>query len=406
MTGPRPVRTLVREALALSLGPAVGLGLARFGYAVLLPAMRTDLAWTYTEAGSMNTANAVGYLAGALVAAPLAQRFGVAAMFRQSILWAAASMVLSAATGTLGPLLLLRLVAGVAGAVALITGATLAARVAQGEGPENAALVIGLYFGGIGMGIAATGLGIPALLDADPALWRWVWLVMGVAAFGAYAPARAVSRRVEGVGPRPAGDAPRLGLVRWGMAPALVAYFLFGLGYITYMTFVVAFLGERAWGPWAIGAFWCVVGTSTFLSGFFWPRFFAHQRAGRGLATRLAVVALGSAVPLVSSSGVAVFVSAVLFGGAFLSVVSVITEVVRRGVPPSLWSAGIALFTVAFSAGQALGPVLSGFLADWTGRLGSGFEVSAAVLAAAALVGLLQPDPPAPEGVDPSAGPA
>jgi predicted MFS family arabinose efflux permease len=45
-------------ALALSLGAAVSLGITRFAYGLLLPTMRTDLGWSYTLAGAMNTASA------------------------------------------------------------------------------------------------------------------------------------------------------------------------------------------------------------------------------------------------------------------------------------------------------------------------------------------------------------
>ena len=55
-------------ALGLSLGPAVSNGLARFAYGLLLPAMRDDLGWNYTQAGWVNTANAIGYLIGAVLA--------------------------------------------------------------------------------------------------------------------------------------------------------------------------------------------------------------------------------------------------------------------------------------------------------------------------------------------------
>ena len=57
-----------RRALALALGAAVSLGLARFSYALLLPTMRADLGWSYFTGGAMNTANAAGYLIGALLA--------------------------------------------------------------------------------------------------------------------------------------------------------------------------------------------------------------------------------------------------------------------------------------------------------------------------------------------------
>ena len=54
------------------MGPVIALGLARFAYALLLPAMRADLGWSYADAGAINTANAAGYLAGALLATPTA----------------------------------------------------------------------------------------------------------------------------------------------------------------------------------------------------------------------------------------------------------------------------------------------------------------------------------------------
>ena len=60
----------LRTALALGLAAAVSLGLARFANALLLPAMRADLHWSYFTAGAMNTVNAAGYLAGALLAPP------------------------------------------------------------------------------------------------------------------------------------------------------------------------------------------------------------------------------------------------------------------------------------------------------------------------------------------------
>jgi len=384
---------LARRALALSIGPAVGIGLARFGYAVLLPAMRADLGWTYTQAGSMNTANAIGYLGGALISAPLATRYGTGRMFRQSILWTAASMFLSGLTGDFVALLVLRVAAGIGGAVALITGATLAARMVAWGRHATSGMVIGLYFGGVGMGIAVMGLGIPVLLAALPEAWRHVWVAMGLLALAGIVPAGRASRGVPGEpGAEVAvvGRRTRAPIVRAVMAPSLMAYFLFGLGYITYMTFAVAFLGEQEWGPWGLSVFWLVLGGSTFVSGFLWPRVLSGFPAGRSLAVRLGVLSVGCAVPLLTNSAWGVLASAVLFGGSFLSVVGVVTDVVRRGLEPQAWSAGIALFTVSFSMGQTLGPIASGALADVTGGLSSGFALSTGVLVLSLLVALFQ----------------
>jgi len=61
---------------ALALGSAVSLGLARFSYAFLLPAMRADLGWSYFTGGAMNTVNAAGYLLGALAVSRWLDRLG------------------------------------------------------------------------------------------------------------------------------------------------------------------------------------------------------------------------------------------------------------------------------------------------------------------------------------------
>jgi hypothetical protein len=56
-----------RLILILSLAPTIGLGIGRFAYALVLPDMRDALGLVYSAAGFMNTINAVGYLAGALL---------------------------------------------------------------------------------------------------------------------------------------------------------------------------------------------------------------------------------------------------------------------------------------------------------------------------------------------------
>jgi predicted MFS family arabinose efflux permease len=92
----RPGR--ISLVLGLAMGPAVGLGLARFGYALLLPAMRADLHWSLATAGAVNTANAVGYLAGAVAAVPLARRLGTRQAFLAGLVLATLSLLGTAAS--------------------------------------------------------------------------------------------------------------------------------------------------------------------------------------------------------------------------------------------------------------------------------------------------------------------
>ncbi|MGH8719206.1 MAG: YbfB/YjiJ family MFS transporter, partial [Burkholderiales bacterium] len=103
-------------ALALSLGPAVSNGLARFAYALILPAMRADLNWTYTQAGWMNTANALGYLCGAYAAFRLIGRVEAKTLFNHGMWLTAAALILSGLTARFADLLALRFIAGLTGA--------------------------------------------------------------------------------------------------------------------------------------------------------------------------------------------------------------------------------------------------------------------------------------------------
>ena len=84
--------TMLRLALALSVGAAVSLGITRFAYGLLLPPMRADLGWSYALAGAMNTSNAAGYLLGALLTPWLLRRVdpgrhasGAATAHRQNV---------------------------------------------------------------------------------------------------------------------------------------------------------------------------------------------------------------------------------------------------------------------------------------------------------------------------------
>ena len=109
------------------------MGLGRFAYGLLLPSMRSDLSWSFTQAGTMNTANAVGYLIGAFIAAPITARSGARRAFIGSLLLTALALVACATSRTFAILFVLRLVAGITGAVSFIVGATLAAHVARGH---------------------------------------------------------------------------------------------------------------------------------------------------------------------------------------------------------------------------------------------------------------------------------
>jgi predicted MFS family arabinose efflux permease len=386
--------------LALSLGPAVTLGLVRFAYALLLPAMRDDLDWSYALAGGLNTANAAGYLAGALLAAPIAYRLGVRRSFVVALLAAALALLASALPTVYAAHVVLRIVAGVGGAVAFVSGGVLAAHATSGRpGEPSAATVLGLYYGGGGAGILVSGLAMPALLElgpVEPAAWRIGWVCIGIASLLALVVAGMAARRLPeesetdgGEDGAEARNGDEVSPVRL-LAPALAAYFLFGTGYIVYMTFVVAFLMDRGAGALEVSVFWALLGATAAASAPVWAPVIEGLSGGRPLAAVIAVVAVGAILPLVFDGTIAAFASAALFGGSFLAVVTATTALVRHSLPAHAWPTGIAAFTILFATGQCVGPVASGAISDSFGRLEPGLGLSAIILFAGALVALAQ----------------
>jgi predicted MFS family arabinose efflux permease len=379
---------LLGLAMALSLATAVALGVTRFAYGLLLPPMRADLQWSYTLAGAMNTANAIGYLAGALLAPRLLRAVEPARLLVAGSIVAAALMGVTGFLLGPGPLLLQRVVAGMASAVLFVAGSVLAARVGSLQ-PARGGLLLGLYYGGTGLGIVVSALLVPPLLQAasgQPHGWAWAWWMLALLCALAAAVLVWPARVLRGAAPPPAatGHVARFEWPRF--VPALAAYFMFGVGYIGYMTFVIALLRNEGFGTSRVTLFYGLLGMAVMASSRIWAGLLDRHKGGRPLATLSALLALATVLPALTRSWPLVLLSGVLFGGVFLSLVASTTALVRHNLPAAEWAAGIGAFTIVFAVGQIAGPTVVGWIADGPGGLGHGLTFSAGALALGALL--------------------
>ena len=396
MIAPPPAitrRDALRSAAGLALAAAVALGLARFSYALLLPDMRSDLGWTYFTAGAMNTANAAGYLLGALWAPRALARFDARQLMLAGGALAAVLLAAHGAVRSDAALYALRLGTGVASAMSFIAGGLLAARLAgnqdtsPGARPVPPGLVLGIYYGGTGLGIvAAAQLARPGaageVLD-----WPVAWLALAAASAAATVLTAASTRALRAP---PLRNAARAAVAWAPFAFALAGYGLFGLGYIGYMTFIITLLREQGLTAAQLTSFYTVLGAGVVASSWLWAGLLQRFRGGQALALLNALLAAATLLPVLSAHPVAVFVSGALFGGVFLSVVAATTALVRHNLPPAQWPGGIAAFTILFAAGQIAGPALVGAIADGPGGLLRGLAWSAAALALASALAACQ----------------
>jgi len=383
---PHAIAHPARLILILSLAPTIGLGIGRFAYALVLPDMRESLGWSYSAAGFMNTMNAVGYLTGALLASRVIKRFGLGASIRWATIACVLALALCTLTGNFVVLSFSRLLIGVAAAVTFVGGSALAATIAQSQ-PERANFLLSLFYAGPGAGILASGLIAPYVLQAYGAgSWWIVWGVLTIVSFVMIIPLLAV--RFDGH--TLADHATRTSFVIRPVLIYLAAYFLYGAGYIAYMTFMIAYVRDSGGGATAQSIFWSIIGLSAFVTPWAWRRVLALDRGGLSTTIVLGVCALGAALPILGHSAVLLCISALVFGVAFFAVVGSITAFVRLNYPPAAWPSGIAAMTIAFGIGQTLGPIAVGAITDALGSLSYALNVSAALLVLGAVLAAFQ----------------
>jgi predicted MFS family arabinose efflux permease len=375
-----------RLILILSLAPVIGLGIGRFAYALVLPDMRDTLGWSYSAAGFMNTINAVGYLAGALLASRMIRRFGLPQTVRWGTLAALSSLALCAISGNFIVLSFARLLAGIGAAAGFVGGAALAATIAQSR-PERANFLLSLFYAGPGLGILSSGLIAPFVLQYfGPGSWWIVWVALTLLSLvliiplwlAPFAANTAMDRRVA---------------TEFAVAPVLIylaGYFLFGAGYIAYMTFMIAYVRDAGGGAEAQSAFWSLIGVSAFVTPWVWRRVLALDRGGLSTTIILGINALGAALPIFGHSPLLLAISALVFGVAFFAVVGSTTAFVRFNYPAASWPTAIAAMTISFGIGQTIGPIVVGAITDAVGSLSFALNISAAMLACGAILSAFQ----------------
>lgn len=350
------------------------MGIGRFVYTPILPGMMEELHLTPADAGWIASANYLGYLIGALAAA------GGWAHGRERLLMfssLAASAVLAGLMGlneTMAAFIVIRFLAGLVSAFVMVFMSSIVFSHLAEAGRND---LQALHFGGVGLGIAVSSA-LLAILVTDHAGWAvgWLWsgalsavgLLLVALLAGSAVPANGVD------GPEPALPKDR------SLAKMILAYGLFGFGYVVTATFLVAIVRQGGGGRVFKASVWMVTGLAGFPATWFWQKF-----AGRiGLYTAYAVSCLvevvGVTASVVIKGSTGPLLAGVLLGGTFIAITALGLQAGRQ-LAPQAPRRIFAVMTAAFGLGQIVGPVAAGLLAQ-----ASGNYVLASAMAAAALL--------------------
>nr|WP_294514617.1 YbfB/YjiJ family MFS transporter [uncultured Rhodopila sp.] len=387
----RPPVDSASRPVALALGGLVALaaamGVGRFVYTPILPVMAETLGLSKAQAGLIASANFLGYLIGALLAATPHLRGNRRTWLLGAL---AVSTVTTAAMGlttSMPAFLILRATGGAASAFVLVLASALVLDRLAAAGRTG---LFALHFGGVGAGIAVSAL-VVSVLQAFGEDWSVLWYAVGGLSLAATA---AVAWLIPPADPPHAGGAgsiadaaPRRGL------PALVcAYGLFGFGYVITATFLVAIV--RASPPLRSvePLVWLIVGLTAAPSVALWARASLRLGIPRTFSIACVVEAVGVAASVLWPSVTGALLAAALLGGTFMGLTALGLSGARRLAPANPRPV-LAMMTASFGFGQIAGPVLAGLLSEHTGSFALPSLLAAGALLVAAV--LVSPVPAA-----------
>lgn len=368
--------TWLAPALAGFAATLLGLGLARFAYTPLLPALVQEGWLTSPQAAYLGAANLLGYLAGALSAAPLGARFGNRAVLRAAMALTAVSLLACAWNGGLAWLSAWRIVAGATGAVLIVlAGPTVVAPLPL---PVKAR-AIGVVFTGIGVGVVLAGLGMPLLAGAGVSA---AWLVVGGVAL-----LLTLAAWPHWPGPvaRPSGGTAPAKVRSGALWLSTLAYAGDGIGYVPHTLFFADFVARGlGQGVAAGGYYWALFGAGAACGALVGGWLGARVGFPRAFALLLTVKAGAVGLPLLSTTAPAlalsIFVAGLLTPGSVAVASGVSALLAGAGGHVRAWGR----MTAAFALAQAVGGYALSALYAATGSHRPLFAVGAVLLLAGA----------------------
>ncbi|ASY63901.1 Transporter, MFS superfamily [Sinorhizobium sojae CCBAU 05684] len=366
--------SLLATAIAGATAMAVAMGFGRFSYTPILPAMMADAGLSPAEAGLIASANFVGYLAGAVLAAygwanGHERRIGVAALAATALLLGV--MGFAASVLAFG---LIRFLAGLASAFAMV----FVSGIVLGEGLRaRSEHVASVHFGGVGFGIALSSIVVwtaPLAGVGDLSDSHGHWFAGALVALAGTA---LVAVLLPESGTATEAGRPEAPLF-WTRPLTVVTltYGFFGFGYVITATFLVAMAREAGGGEFLA---WLLTGASAALSVQLWrfavPRFGLAGVYAIGLLVEAAGLVLAVSLP----GSLAPLVGGLMLGLTFMMITAYGLQIGRRLAPESPRRA-LAFMTATFGVGQIIGPLAAGWLAEWTGSFTLPTLVAAFVL--------------------------
>jgi len=338
---------LIAGILAL----VVGVGVARFVFTSLLPAMLED-SIDIAFAGVLASINYLGYLSGSIFSVFIKDIHSKVKYFRLGLVLCVVSSFVLGITENNIVWIIARLLAGFGAAMALVVGSSI---VMLKLNLANKTKAMGIHFSGLGFSIVISDLVMRGVFHYG-GNWKDAWLVLAIvgACFSCYS---AYILRFE---KQPSNEIVKHKFDKSLFTPItiilILAYFTEGVGMVVQATFlpdiVNSLPGLEGYG----GYVWLIVGIAGIPSCIVWMRL-AHRFGSINImmiAMLLQIV--GILIPTLSSNIIMNLISGLLFGATFIGLVALFMNFggqISKKNPVFIMGA----ITAAYGLGQIIAPL-------------------------------------------------
>lgn len=378
-----------------TLGVFGALGLARFGYTTVLPAMQADLGINNEQAGLLATFNLSGYLALSMLGGMLASKYGVRVIASIGLLIAGVSMVFTGQAQDLDSLIIWRTITGIGSGAANIS---IMGLWSAWFSKKRRGLASGIAVSGSSIALIFTGLFVPYVLESfGETAWRDVWSVYGYVTILLAVISFVILRNsARGMGldligmdkqAMPGTQTNKKTKTEWKkvyLSPPVwilgVIYSTFGFSYIIYTTFFVKYLiTDHTYTTTQAGNAFMLMGWFSLVSGLIWG--IASDKIGRKKILIMLYLLNMTAFGLfaIGNSHFLLILSAMIYGLSAWSIPAIMAATCGDMLGLKLAPAALGFITLFFGVGQAFGPTVAGIITDASGSFQSAFLLAAVI---------------------------
>ena len=341
----------------------ITMGIARFAYTPLLQVMQDANIVNDAVGGWLAALNYVGYLSGTIIAASISNLILKDKLYRMSLIIAVISTIAMAWTENWVIWAIWRYLAGLTSAGGLLLGSGLIMNWLMRNGYN---MNMGVHFGGVGLGIVVSAIAVEFMLPTYN--WAEQWELFAILGLILAIPAWCWLPIPDGHDVTKSGQqlSDKLPDAKWLRLLSL-SYFCVGIAYVIYATFLVVIVNNReeliGYGNLA----WFLVGLTMIPCCYIWEK--VAYRTGDFLAFLMAYIMMTVSIAILIFDVPLwlIAVSALLYGGSMMGIVSMMLTLVGKLAPtkPAKLMGKVSIY---YAIAQIIGPAFAGYMAEISGN--------------------------------------